>query len=328
VRRIARELGVQYVVEGSVRKTGTNLRVTAQLIDAMTGNHLWAERYDRASEDIFKVQDEMVHTIVATLEGRLAATVAELARRKPTRHLAAYDCVLQARAYLSTHDAASAKPLLLRAIELDPAYAQAYAWLADTVLRDFFFDSQAELLDQAVIYGRKAIVLDENDGICHWGLAGALLFKREFEEAGAHYERAVALNPSDMLIVASYCHWLSRVGRVDEALRGLDEVLLRDPFPPGWIFEIQSIALMQAKRYEDAIRCMRRMPKLHPWNHAGLAGCYAQLGRMSEARAHAAETLKLMPDFTIAWELLQEPFKNPADTELLVESQRKAGLPE
>jgi tetratricopeptide (TPR) repeat protein len=115
---------------------------------------------------------------------------------------------------------------------------------------------------------------------------------------------------------------------VDEALQGLDQVLLRDPFPPGWIWEIRSIALMQAKRYEDTIRCIRRMPELFPWSYAYMAGCYAQLGNLNEAHVLAAETLRLMPEFTIRWELLQEPFMNPAETEHVVESMRKAGLPE
>src|SRR5262249_6499826 len=130
VRRVSRELGVQCVLEGSVRRVGSRLRITAQLIEGQAGNHIWAERYDRPLDDIFALQVEVVWSIVTTLEGRLAATGAEQARRKPTERMAAYDCVLQARAHLSTHGAEKADPLLLRAIELDPDYAQAYAWLA------------------------------------------------------------------------------------------------------------------------------------------------------------------------------------------------------
>jgi adenylate cyclase len=170
IRRVARELSVQYVVEGSVRKAGSLLRISAQLIDAETGNHLWAERYDRPLNEIFAIQDEVVQCIVARLEGQLATTAAEHARRKPTAHLAAYDCVLQARAYLSNHDAASAEPLLLHAVELDPGYAQAYGWLATTCVVKFFFDSREAILDQGVEYGRRAIMLDEADARSHAGL--------------------------------------------------------------------------------------------------------------------------------------------------------------
>ena len=329
VRRVARELGVQYVVEGSLRKAGERLRITAQLIEAPTGNHLWAEHFDRPLDDVFAVQDEVVQCIVARLEGRLAATGAEQARRRPTPHLTAYDCVLQARAHLSTHDGVvAAEPLLLRAIELDPSYAHAHAWLAHTCAVKFFFDSRSVFLDEGVEYGRRATTLDENDAHCHNGLAVCLLFKRQFEQAAAHFERALALNPSDVLIVASYCHWLSRIGRGDEALSRLDQVLLRDPFPPGWFWEVRMTALMQAKRYDDMIDTIRRMPEWFVWHYAHLAGGYAQLGKSIEAAAATAETLRAMPGFTIKWLLLQEPFKHPADIEHLVECLRKAGLPE
>jgi adenylate cyclase len=328
IRRLARELGVQYVVEGSVRKAGRSLRITAQLIDAETANHLWAEHYDRPLEDVFAVQDEVVQCIVARLEGQLAATAAERARRKPTTHLAAYDYVLRARAHLNKHDAASAEPLLLRAIELDPGYAQAYGWLAWMSVVKFFFDSRDAILDQGVEYGRKAVMLDETDSHCHTGLANCLVFKRQFDQAGKHLDRAVALNPNDVLIHAHYCHWLSRVGRADEALMGLDRILSRDPFPPGWFWEVRMIAEMQAKKYEDTIRSIREMSKWHPWQYAYLAGCYARLGNRKEAESYAAETLRVLPTFTISWLLLQEPFKNPEDSAHLVESLRMAGLPE
>jgi adenylate cyclase len=171
-------------------------------------------------------------------------------------------------------------------------------------------------------------MLDDNDGLCHSALAGAHLFRREFEQAGVHIERALALNPSDVLIMALYCHWLSRVGRVDEALKGLDQVLLRDPSPPAWVWECRMIALMQAKRYEDTIQAIRRMPEWFAWQYAYLAGCYARIGNAVEARARASETLRVMPSFTISWLLLQEPFRDPADTAHLVETLRLAGLPE
>jgi adenylate cyclase len=328
VRRIARELNVQYVVEGSIRRGGQLLRITAQLIEAATGNHLWAERYDRLCEEVFAVQDEVVQCVVVKLEGRLAATVAEHARRKLTPDLAAYDYVLQARAHLGTYDVGAAEPLLLHAIKLDPGYAQAYAWLAHTCMTKFFFDTRPETLDQAEQYGRRAIALNDNDGHCHAALANVLVFKRQFEQAGSHLNRAIVLNRNDVYIFSAWCHWLTRTGRHDEALRSLEEVRLRDPFPADYILETQEIAQLQAGCYEDAIETIREMPALHPWNCACLAGCYAQLGKPDEAARYASETLRMMPDFKIHRELLQEPFKNPDDTARYVELLRKAGLPE
>jgi TolB-like protein len=328
VRQIARELSVQYVVEGSVRRAGHLLRVTAQLIEATTGNHLWAERYDRPSDQVFAVQDEVVQCVVVRLEGRLAATVAEHARRKLTPDLAAYDYVLQARACLATYDTAAAEPLLLRAIKLDPSYAQAYAWLAHMCLTKFFFECRPEILDEAERYGRKAISLSENDGHCHAALANVLVFKRQFEQAGTHIERALVLNPNDVYILSGWCHWLTRTGRHEEALKGLEQVRLRDPFPADYVLETQVVAQMQVGHYEEAIKTIRELPELHPWNSASLAGCYAQLGKLDEAARYASETLRIMPAFTIHWALLQEPFRNPDDVARFAELLRKGGLPE
>jgi TolB-like protein len=233
VRRISRELGVQYALEGSVRKVGDRVRITAQLIDATTGNHVWAERYDRTLEAVFAVQDEVVHTIVATLEGRLATRIAEQARRKPTQSMAAYECVLQAREHLSTFDAAAAEPLLRRAIDLDPRYAKAYGSLASVHLINHFFDPRSNHLDEALKYGQWAVALDQSDGACHSTLSQIYLFRREFELAGLHCERALALNPNDVGTIVERAHWLTRIGRVTEALVELDKALQRDPFPPS-----------------------------------------------------------------------------------------------
>jgi TolB-like protein/class 3 adenylate cyclase/Tfp pilus assembly protein PilF len=328
VRRVGRELSVQYVVEGSVRKAGNSVRITAQLVDAATGNHLWAERYDRTLDDIFAVQDEVVHKIAARLEGRLATKVAELARRKPTQSMAAYECVLQAREHLGTFDWSAAEPLLRQAIKLDPGYAQAYAWLAKSIVYRFFFDLRSELLDEALDYAQRGVGLDESDAVCHVALAQTYLFQRQFERAGVHYDRALALNPADVLTLAHRCRWLSSMGRQQEALAGLDEVLLREPFPPSWYWEARSIALLAARRYRDAIDAIGRMSRLHYYNHAYLAACHAQLGQLEEAKAEVAEVLRLRPDYTITRTMLSEPFKNPADAEPEVESLRKAGLPE
>jgi len=328
VRRVARELGVQYVVEGSVRRMVNRVRITAQFIDTATGNHLWSERFDRTLEEIFAVQDEVVRTIVATLESRLAATIAAQARRKPSEHLGAYDLVLQARNFINTFDTAAAEPLLRRAIDLDPTYAQAHAWLAAAFWIRYFSETRASLLDESIELARRSVALDPNDAYCHSALGEAHLFRREFDEAGVSMERALALNPSDPQVIAIHAHWLSRVGRSDEALSEYDLVLQRDPFPPSWYWEGRAIALFALRRYEQAIQSVRRMDRLYFWDYAGLAGFFARLGRTAEARAAASEVLKMKPDFTIRAMMLQEPWKNPADIEHEVDSLRKAGLPD
>ena len=328
VRYVGRELGVQYVVEGSVRKFGDRIRVTAQLIHCRTGNHLWADRFDRPLADIFLIQDELVQTLAATLEGRLSAYVAEQSSRKPTANMVAYECVLKARRHLSTYNIAVATPLLERAISLDPNYAQAYAWLGQIKFLRFFSDSRPELLDEALDDTRKAVALDESDAYCHCMLAQCHTFRREFDLANIHFSRAISLNPTDPLIIANRAHWLTRVGRHEDAVNELDLALTRDPFPPSWHWEVRAIATLALRRYEDVIEATSRMSELYAWNHAYLAAGYAHLGNTEGATAEKDQVLRMQPNFTISYFLISEPFKNAADAEPLVDGLRMAGLPE
>jgi TolB-like protein len=327
VRRVAQDLGVQYALEGSVRKTGDRIRISAQLIDCVTGNHLWSERFDRALIDVFAVQDEVLQGVVARAEGRLVASVAEQARRKPTEHLAAYDLVLQARNFLNTYDAAYAEPLLRRAISLDPNYAQAWALLADVACVKFFSGPPNIPLDDALMFGRKAVALDPNDSLSHWTIAEVHLFRLEFEEAGASFDRALALNPNDTLAIAMRAFWLSAIGRCEEAIVQFDLVLERDPFPPNWYWDARVHPLMALKRYDEAVQSFRRMDRLFFWTYASLAACYAMLEETEKAKAAVAEALRMKPDLRIQDLLHQEPHRNAMDRENYINSLRKAGLP-
>jgi adenylate cyclase len=327
VRRVGRELGVHYVVEGSVRKVGNNVRVAAQLIDAATGNHVWAERYDRTLDDIFRVQDEVVRNIAARVEGQLATNVAEQARRKPTQNMVAYEYVLRAREHLGTFDWWPAEPLLRQAVQLDPNYAQAHAWLSKSIVYRFFFDLQPKALDEALDHALRAVSFDERDAECHVALAQAYLWRRQFERAGVHYQRGVALNPADVNTLAHKCRWLISMGQQTEALVGLNEVLSREPFPPSWHWEARSIALFASQRWQDTIDAIGRMSRLHYYNHAYLAACHAKLGNAEEAQAETVGVMRLKPDFTITRYMLTEPFKDPADAKSEIDNLRSAGLP-
>jgi adenylate cyclase len=274
---------------------GERIRITAQLISASTGIQLWAERYDRSIHDLFTVQDEVVQTLAATLEGRLAATIAEQATRKPTLSMAAYECVLKARELIATYKNAAAETLLRRATELDPDYAQAYAWLGVVQFLKFFFDSRQELLDEALVYAKKAVALDESDAMCHCQLGQTYVFRRQFDLAAVHSERALSLNPNDAVIITLRGHFLSRVGRQSEALHYLDLALQCDPFPPSWYWETRAIPLMAARRYQEAIDAITKMTELYSWNYAYLAAGFAHLGQLGRARTEAAEVLRLQP---------------------------------
>jgi adenylate cyclase len=153
-------------------------------------------------------------------------------------------------------------------------------------------------------------------------------FRRQFDMAGLHFERAVSLNPNDAVVIALQAHWLARVGRQSEALGCLDLALKHDPFPPSWYFETRAIPLMATRRYKEVVDAISRMSELHPWNHAYLAAAFAHLGEITQAQAEGAEVLRQQPDFTISWLQLQEPFQDRADAEPAIERMRKAGLPQ
>jgi len=328
VRRIGRELGVQYVVEGSVRKMGGQVRITAQLIHTVNGNHLWADRYDRPIEDLFAVQDELVQTLAATVEGRLVADVAELAKRKPTKDMAAYECVLKGRELLGTYNARAAEPLLMHAMQLDPSYAQACAFLGCAKVISFFDDPRPELLDEALVLNRQAVSLDNSDAMSHSLLGVCYKHRREFDLAGIHFDRAIKLNPNDALIILQRAAWLARVGRHRDALQWLDVCLARDPFPPNWYWEVRAAALFPLRRYAEVVEAVRSMSDPFWWNRAYLAAAHAQLGEMEMAAREAKEVLRVRPNFSISWYLLQEPYKNATDAEPLMEGLRKSGFPE
>jgi TolB-like protein len=328
VKRIGRELGVGCVVEGSVRRAGNRIRVTAQLVEVTTGSHLWAEHYDRDLQDIFAVQDEIAQTVVATLVGRLTASGADRARSKPTEHWAAYDFFLQGRECVNRYDVETAEPLLRRATELDPDFAQAHAMLARLYVFRFFSNGRAELLRDALVHAKTAVSLDEHDARCHWALATVYLFMKQLDLAGVHYSKAVALNPSDTDATSGYAHWLARMGRTSEALEKLDIAVKCDPFAPDWYWELRAVPLLQEKRYEEFLENSNHISRHQVWHHPYLAAAYAHLGRFEEAKASAAEVLRLKPDYSSKWIIAMEPYKNPADLEHLLDGLRKAGLPE
>ena len=327
VKRIGKELGVEYVLEGSVRKAGSRVRVAAQMVEATTGNHLWAERYDRDLADVFAVQDEIATTIAATLVGRGVASGAGKARRKPTMEWLAYDYFLQGRERVQQYDVDAAEPLLRRAIELDPGFAQAYAWQAITYLDRFFLTGQMDALMEAHRYARRALALDQSDAWCHWAVGLAYTFMGRLEEAGAYFEKASNLNPTDVQIACIHAMWLSRMGHTRKALDFLDQAAQRDPFMPDWYWEARAIPLFQEQRYEEVIQTTNRINRKQAWHHCYLAAAYAHLNRIDEASAQAAEVMRLKPDYSEQWVRIQEPSKDRGYLERYVAGLRKAGLP-
>ena len=331
--RVGRELGVAYLVEGSVRRMGTRIRIAAQLIDARTGHHLWAEKFDRDQNDLFAVQDELVRTIVATLTGRLQAAGIETARRKPPASLAAHECVLRADAspYSDAVALAEARLLLEMAIKLDPGYARAYALLAINIEFEWGFVLSApdELLDRALDLAKKAVALDDDDSVCHAALFGAYLNRRAHDLAAYHCRKALDLNPNRPTLLASWGFLCSYVGKAAEGIDYYRQARELDPhFEPSWYWSWLGLTYFTARRYDEAIDTIGRSARIPFFAHARLAACHAHMNRDTEARHHAAETLRLNPSFTIARWMTREPFKFDADRQHLIKGLRRAGLPE
>ena len=332
--RVARELNVRYIVEGSVRRLGERIRISAQLIDTETGNHVWAERFDREIADVFKVQDEVAQTIVSTLVGRVQAADAERARRKPPASLAAYECVLHGNA-LPWNDpggAAEATRLFEQAIEIDPGYGFAHALLAVMRYREWRDDlcgSSDAALNEAHRLATRAVELAGNESTCFSILSQVCLLRRSFDLALQHMRRAIEINATNQWNTADMGSVISYVGRAAEALAWFKRAKEIDPyFDAAWYQHNLGLAHLILRNYEQALEEFERS-STRPYRIAAyMAGCHGRLGATSRARALASECLEKKPDFTIGRWIAKEPFKDPADAAHLAECLRAAGMPE
>ena len=293
IKEVGQKLGVQYVIEGSVRKAGNRVRITAQLIDVETGNHVWADRYDRTSEDIFDVQDEVTGAIVSSLPGQLEKSVSERSRRKRTESMTAYDCVLRGNQHFhwySSNDLLEARRLYQKAIELDPQFAQAHSRLAGVHNALAFRGREKdENSDQAIEVVQRALALDSNDGFSRNALGWALLRRGSFDEAEEQLERAIALNPNDADTVAWAAHGLVLTGNAEKAYDLISKAIRLNPLHPDIYHSHLANAAFFTGRYEQAIREYKRGISSGAGYHFALAAAYGQMGQLEEARAEAAK---------------------------------------
>ena len=333
VQEVAREFGVEYVLEGSVRKAGGRIRVTVQLIDAETDRHIWAERYDRELEDIFAIQDEMTRAIVATLPGRVEAATHDRAKRKPTDNMAAYECVLTAKVLHHRsirEDNAEAQRLLERALVLDANYAHAHAWKACVLGQSWIYgwcaDSETAL-QQVVAELEIALALDDNDSDVHRILAAVNLTRDDHNKAAYHQERALALNPNYDLVVVQQGELLTWLGRPEEGIDWIKKAMRLNPYHPERFWNHLGRACYCAEKYAEAAEAFSRITRPDHTHHAFLAATFAQMGNAVAAAAHAAEVLKREPKFSVAAYLATQHYKLGADRQRHEAGLLKAGLP-
>ncbi|WJR81632.1 adenylate/guanylate cyclase domain-containing protein [Bradyrhizobium sp. NP1] len=333
VQDVAREFGVDYVLEGSVRKAGDRVRVTVQLIDAETDRHVWAERYDREIKDVFAIQDEMTRAIAATLPGRVEAATQDRAKRKPTDNMVAYECVLAAKVlhHRSTRaDNAEAQHLLDRALALDPNYAHAHAWKACVLGQTWVYDWCADrdaALQQVAAELEITLGLDDNDSDVHRILAALNLNRDDHDKAAYHQERALALNPNYDLVVVQQGELLTWLGRPEEGIDWIKKAMRLNPYHPERFWSHLGRACYCAEKYAEAAEAFSRITRPDHTHHAFLAATFAQMGNAVAAAAHATEVTKREPKFSVAAYLATQHYKHEADRRRLEAGLLKAGLP-
>jgi adenylate cyclase len=335
VQQVSKELGVRYVLEGSVRKAGDRVRITAQLIDATTGHHLWSERYDRELKDIFALQDEITMKIITAMQIKL--TEGEVTRMwaKGTDNLDAYLKFLQGRKHFfrfNPDDAVLARRYFKEAIALDPEFATPYSFMGFLLLlevRRGQSKSPQKSIGQAFKLSQKALTLNESDANGHILLARIHLTKGQHEKAMAGFERAVAVAPNSLGGLFWLGRALSRAGRPQEAIPHLKKVIRLNPLDPSLGFFGLGTAYIRMERYEEAITVLKKVLHYKPdfdIAHAWLAACYAALGRAEEAHAEASEVLKLNPKFSVKMFVKRLAIKDKAVNERYTDALRNAGL--
>jgi adenylate cyclase len=335
LRSVSRELGVRYVLEGSVRKAGKRIRVNAQLIDGASGGHVWAERYDRDLTDIFAVQDELTRQIVDALSVKLTKSEQRQLQRRPTENLEAYDQFLRARENFFAHTRASvgqARRQLEMAITLDPRFSAAYGLLAminhiESI--NVWSASSERSLDTAHELALKAVEIDDGDPVAHCALASTRLWRREHDKALVEAKRTIDLDPN----FAQGYHMLGWVhlysGRPAEALEQFQTLMRLDPHYPDVYLHFMTQALFQLGRYEEAIETAKQRIARNPntdITRVLLAASYGQTERAELAREEWKAALRINPEYSLEHRRRTLPYKDPRQFDPVIQGLHKAGI--
>ena len=338
VRDVGRDLGVKYVLEGSVDASGDKIHITAQLIEAAPRSHVWSQRYDGAIADVAAMQDDVTRKIAGTItgyEGVVAEADRAVARRKPPANLQAYDYYLlgmESKHKETKEDNIKAQELFHKARELDPGFSRAYVGLSETYAYEMmlgYTESFSRSLDDQLAAAQKALALDPYDGEAHLALAANYQTRGDFERARPEFERALALAPNDADLLMLEAWSLQYLGEPQRALTMAEEAIRLNPNYPAWYNRGLTEAYYFAGEFDKALAAGRRIHNPQEWNDIFLAAIYGQLGRQTEAAEAAATVRKLDPEFSAEAWVYDPAVFTARDTELklILDGVRKAGLP-
>lgn len=340
VREIAAELGVRYVMRGSVRRAGDRLRITSQLIDAAADSTIWAERFDRRLDDIFEVQDEITSAIVGAVGPEIDNAEQDTAKRLGPGSLGAWDIYQRGMWHFwryTRQDAKEARECFEQAIALDPSLVGAHAALAMVlvlhVLNNWSDDPPNALLDESIALAHAALVIDERDGFAHYAMGRALTQRGRHAEAIDEFTRALELNPNFAMAHFGLGTALVWSGEHERALPHLDRSLTLSPNDPvRWAFEVnKGMALSYLDRNEEALKYLersRRYSNIDFWPHVCTASVLVALDRMDQAKAVLAEALELRPDLTVSAVRKSAQHMMPTQLDDFLHKLKTAGLPD
>jgi adenylate cyclase len=339
VMRVARELGVRYIVEGSVRKAGNKVRISAQLVDGTTGSHVWAERYDRELDDIFALQDEITDTIVGRIDTEVRASEIERARRKPPANLDAWELYQRGlwHTYKTTkRDNEEARSIFHKAVERDPNFALAHAGIALTCQTDVlqgFADNPAERLAQGLAAGEHAVALDDKDGFTHFVLGRVFALAGQGDHAIAELERSVALNPSFAHGYHGLGFTLNWYGRAADGIPKLDMAMRLSPHDPMlWSMQgTRAHCCNNLENYDEAEEWAHKAINTlvdHVWPRLHLVVALVGQDRLDEARVAMKAACRMKPDLSVSATRRLLTHLHPEYLERWIGALRKAGLAE
>lgn len=329
VRQIAKDLGVNYIVEGSVRRSADRVRVNVQLVDATSGAHVLAERFDRDLSDVFALQDEVARRIVSAISGKLGR---ETSLRKRPRSVEAYELCLRCRYMIAQSKEANeeAQRFLKRAIELEPEYSEAHRRLGHAYSFYWLHYNADETLYRrlSLAHAERAVELDPQDSGAHWSLAYLQAYERQSELAHASFSRAIRLNTNDADAYAMMGDFLAMEGKPEEAVSSIKEGLRLNPNPAGWYFWLLGQALVQLGRYQEAVDALNREETYRSSSRRVLAVALWKLGRFEEAKTEARLFMDTVPGARTSFWIKTRPFRKPEDLKFWEEAFRDVGLPE